>query len=264
MNAFITGAAGGLGRAMAVECAQRGYHLFLTDVNQAGLLHLQQGLERRFGATIAVRACDLTDPADVDKMLFVIDQSGLKFDLLLNIAGLDFEGGFLEREREKLVKIVTLNNAATLRITHSILERRRENRRFTAVFVSSLASMFPMPLKATYAASKRFLLDFACALRQELKDQNANVLALCPGGMVTTESAMDGIAAQGFWGNATTNPLETVARKTLDRALTGKALYIPGMLNRTLTFFGKLLPRTAVAKAVYSRWHKAQSQRETL
>lgn len=264
MNAFITGAAGGLGRAMAVECAQRGYHLFLTDVNQAGLIHLQQGLERRFGVTVAARACDLTAPSDVDNMLSVIDQSGLKFDLLLNIAGLDFEGGFLEREREKLVKIVSLNNAATLRITHAILERRRENRRFNIVFVSSLASMFPMPLKATYAASKRFLLDFSFALRQELKDQSANVLALCPGGMVTTESAMEGIAAQGFWGNATTNPLETVARKTLDRVFAGKAIYIPGLLNRTLTFFGKLFPRTVIAKLVYSRWHKAQSERQSL
>jgi short-subunit dehydrogenase len=67
------------------------------------------------------------------------------------------------------------------------------------VFVSSLASMFPMPHKAAYAASKRFLLDFATALRHELKTHNVRVLALCPGGLVTTKEAVRSIAAQGIW-----------------------------------------------------------------
>jgi short-subunit dehydrogenase len=204
---------------------------------------------------------DLTRAESVDEMLDVIDRHKIRFDLLLNIAGLDFEGGFMGREREKVVKIVSLNDAATLRITHAILERRRPGGHFTIVFVSSLASMFPMPLKATYAASKRFLLDFATSLRQELKDQDANVLALCPGGMVTTREAMEGIAAQGFWGDATTNPLEVVARKTLDRALEGKGVYVPGGLNRTLSFFGKIIPRPWVAAVVYWRWSHAQSKR---
>lgn len=260
MNVMITGASGGLGRAMAVECARRGYNLFLTDLNAEVLPCIKAGLERQFGVTVTAKACDLTDPDSTDEMLCVIDRNGIRFDMLLNIAGVDFEGGFMKREREKVVKIVTLNNAATLRITHAILERRSENRHFTLVFVSSLASMFPMPLKATYAASKRFLLDFATALRQELKGQNANVLALCPGGMVTTPEAMQGIAAQGFWGNATTNPLEIVARKTIDRALAGKATYVPGGLNRTLSLIGKMIPRSWVAALVYWRWNCSQKK----
>lgn len=258
MNVLITGASGGLGRAMAVECGKRGYNLFLTDVNEDGLRRVQTGLERQFGVTVAVKACDLTDSASVDELLSVIDERGIRFDMLLNIAGMDAEGGFLSRERERVVKIVALNDAGTLRITHAILERRRPEAHFTAVFVSSLASMFPMPLKATYAASKRFLLDFATSLRQELKDRDANVLVLCPAGMVTTPKCIEAIAAQGFWGDVTTNPLEIVARKTLDRALAGKAVYIPGGLNRALSALGGLLPRAWVAEIVYWRWNRAQ------
>lgn len=258
MNVMITGASGGLGRAMAVECASRGYNLFLTDLNAEILPCIKAGLERQFGVTVTAKACDLTDSDSVDEMLRVIDDSGIRFDMLLNIAGMDFEGGFMKREREKVVKIVTLNDAATLRITHAVLERRRENRHFTIVFVSSLASMFPMPLKATYAASKRFLLDFAMALRQELKGQDANVLALCPGGMVTSNESAEAISAQGFWGGVTTNPLEKVARKTLDRALDGKGLYVPGTLNHALSVLGKIIPRSAVAAVVYWRWNGTQ------
>ena len=258
MNVMITGASGGLGRALAAECGRRSYNIFLTDINESGLLSLQKGLERQFGVCVTTKACDLTKAECVDEMLALIDEHDIKFDMLLNIAGVDYEGGFLGREREEIVKIVSLNDEATLRITHAILSRRRLSKQFTLVFVSSLASMFPMPLKATYAASKRFLLDFAVSLRQEMKDQDANVLALCPGGLVTTKEAMQGIAAQGFWGGATTNKLEYVAYNTIERALEGKSVYIPGVLNQTLSFLGKIIPRSWVAAAVYWRWNKAQ------
>ena len=260
MNVLITGAAGGLGRTFAAECARRGWNLFLTDVNEAGLKNIQRGLERQYGVTAAARVCDLTSSGGVDGMMSVIDENNIRFDMLLNIAGIDFEGGFLGREREKLVQIVSVNDAATLRITHAVLERRRPGGHFTAVFVSSLASMFPMPLKAVYAASKRFLLDFAASLRQELKQQDANVLALCPGGLVTKDDTVRAIEAQGFWGSATTNPLEAVARRTLDRALAGKAVYVPGRLNRALSFFGTLLPRSWVAAAICRRWSRSQKK----
>lgn len=120
MNVLITGAAGGLGRAMAVECGKRGYDLFLTDMYEAALRRVQTGLERRFGVTAAVKACDLTKPESVDELLAVFDENVLRFDMLLNIAGLDYEGAFLSREREAVCRIVSLNDAGTLRITHAV------------------------------------------------------------------------------------------------------------------------------------------------
>lgn len=260
MNVMITGASGGLGRAFAGECARRGYSLYLTDINEKGLCALACGLERRFDARVHTRACDITDADSVDEMMRALDDKGVKFDMLLNVAGVDFEGGFLKRDREKIAKIVSVNDEATLRITHAVLERRRQDGRFIAVFVSSLASMFPMPLKATYAASKRFLFDFALALRHELKLQGVNALALCPGGLVTSEGAIKGIEAQGFWGGATTNRLETVARRTLDKAIKGRAAYVPGALNRTLCAVGRVAPRSLVASVVHWRWRLAQKK----
>ena len=79
MNVMITGAAGGLGRAMAVECARRGYHLFLTDLDEQALLCIKAGLERRFRTTVVAKACDLTDGGSVDAMLCFLDRNGLKF-----------------------------------------------------------------------------------------------------------------------------------------------------------------------------------------
>ena len=260
MRVLITGAAGGLGRALAVECARRGYGLFLTDQNAHALSQIREGLCRQFGAEVTAIPCDLTDSAGVDAMLARIDQAQLSFDMLLNVAGLDFEGAFLGCQRENIVQIVALNDAATLRMTHAVLQRRSPGRRFFLVFVSSLASLFPMPLKATYAASKRFLLDFATALRQELKSQNVAILALCPGGMATNETVCKAICAQGLWGSLTANPLEVVARRTLDRVLAGKATYVPGSINRFLVGLGRLLPRRCLAALIHWRWRKAQQK----
>lgn len=260
MRAMITGAAGGLGRVMAAECARRGYDLFLTDLAAEPLDSLRQGLQRRFPVQIDTCPCDLTNAAQVTEMFRTADEAGIQFDLLLNIAGLDYEGGFMDRTGEEVTRIVQINDVAALRITHEVISRRVSGGKLTLVFVSSLASMFPMPLKATYAASKRFLFDFAQALREECRGQNIQVMALCPGGLATNPTVMEAIAAQGFWGDVTTNPLETVARRTLDRALRGRACYFPGVLNRCLMRLGHLVPRSLVALVIHWRWSGAQKK----
>ena len=78
MNVMITGAAGGLGRALANECGSRGFNLFLTDVNEDGLLSIKLGLERQFNVTVTTKSCDLTNAESVDKMLAIIDKYGIR------------------------------------------------------------------------------------------------------------------------------------------------------------------------------------------
>jgi len=260
MNVLITGAAGGLGRAFAVECAHRGYNLFLTDVNEAGLVAIREGIIRQYGVSVTIKKCDLTSDADVDALLRYSQSLGLRFDMLLNVAGIDFEGGFMDRDYSSISAIIQLNIEATLRITHKVLEIRSTDNKLFIVFVSSLASLYPIPLKATYAASKRFLLDFSIALREELKSENVSVMSLCPGGLPTTQDALNGISAQGFWGDATTNRLEMVASNTISRALKGRKIYIPGVINRIFSILGKITPRSLVARMLYIRWNRAQRQ----
>ena len=260
MNVFITGAAGGLGRAFAVECAKRGHDLFLTDIDNKRLDSIKNGLLRRCDIKAVVYPCDITQDCAVKEMMAFTEKLDMRFDMLLNVAGVDFEGGFAARESKQIIDIVKLNVEATLRMTHNVLAHRRRNLPFYIVFVSSLASMYPVPLKATYAASKRFLLDFSIALGQEMKAQNVSVLSLCPGGLPTTEQALNGIAAQGLWGRATTNRLETVARRTIAWVLKGKRIYIPGVLNRTFSIAGRLVPPCVLARMLHGRWKKAQAK----
>ncbi len=180
--------------------------------------------------------------------------------MFLGVAGVDFEGGFTARGCDQILDIVNINITATLRVTHAALAHRDKDDKFSVILVSSLASQYPLPLKATYAASKRFLLDFSIALRQELRDKNVNVFALCPGGLATTQQAISGIAAQGFMGRITTVSLPTVARKTITKVLRGKATYTPGFINRVLALFAKILPKSLIARFLYNRWSVAQQK----
>ena len=249
-----------------MDCARRGYNLFLTDISAPALSAISSGITRSYGVKAYTHACDLTRDGAIDELLRCAKALGIEFDMLLNVAGIDCEGGFTERSSRELMSMIGVNVEATINLTHKVLERRNERRAgdkkpFYIVFVSSLASLYPMPLKAAYAASKRFLYDFAYALSSELEPEGVNVTTLCPGGLATNEESIAGIAAQGFMGNLTTSPVETIARKTINKVLRGQRTYIPGMLNCTLGAAGKLLPRALIAWAIRQRWQKARAQR---
>jgi len=250
----ITGAAGGLGKAFAVECASRGWDLFLTDLSDTALASLASSLSNTYGINVAYRSCDLTDQASRTELFEYMKDSGLRFHILINIAGVDYEGLFGERTREEIRTILRLNIEANLEMTYAVMKLRDKGEIFRIINVASLAAFYPMPVKAIYAASKRFLLDFSLALREEIRPMGATVTALCPAGMPTTAACIHAINAQGFAGRITTKNVGFVAARTIDHALKGHAIYIPGAVNRLLRFFGGLLPATLVARMVGSRW----------
>ena len=259
---MITGATGGLGKAFAVECASRGWNLFLTDVNLESLEMLAGGLRRAYGVNVTLQACDLTDPAARSRLFQRIESDGLRFWGLINVAGIDFEGPFYEQSRQHIRTIVRLNIEGTLEMTHAIMAFRNPTLPFRIINVASLAAFYPMPVKATYAASKRFLMDFSLALRNELREMGASVTVLCPAGMPTTQECVRAIDAQGILGQLTTQNTGTVAHLTLNAALKGDAVCIPGRLNQFLQFAGSLVPTPWVVNLIGSRWKAARHKQD--
>ncbi len=255
--ALITGAAGGLGKAMAAECAFRGWDLYLLDISAELLPPLAQGLSRLYGVNVLYTALDLTDPAAREGFWERMARLGNRFHLLVNVAGREFEGPFRERRVTELRAIVRLNIEATIEMTRRALEFRDPARPLRVLTVSSLASFQPMPIKAVYAASKRFLLDLTLALRQEFMPAEATFTALCPAGLPTTPQSIRGIEAQGFWGHLTARNVGDVAAAAVSAAQAGRALCIPGWPNRILQGLGGLLPPQALAVLVGRRWRAA-------
>jgi short-subunit dehydrogenase len=261
---FISGATGGLGKAFAVECASRGWNLFLTDLNLHRLETLTEGIQRTYGVKVVSHACDLADHQARSALFAHIAETEATFHMLVNVAGVEYEGLFQSRSREEIRTIVRVNIESTLDVTHTLLDRVSPGQPLHIITVSSLAAFYPMPVKATYAASKRFLLDFFMALRDEIKEYGSTVTILCPAGMPTTPGSIEGIQAQGLMGHLTTSDVGKVAAKTIDSALRGKAIVIPGFLNQVLQFLGSLLPPVSIASLVGNRWRSARKRRTSL
>ena len=236
----ITGAAGGVGKAFAQECASRGWDLLITDIREDKLKPLSEGLEREHNINVISMPCDLTNAEARENFWEQINRLGLKFHMLVNVAGGDLEGMFNERSPKELTMMIRLNIEATVLMTRQVLQYRDKTRVLRVINVSSLAGYYPMPVKAVYAASKRFILDFTLALNQEFSPFDATFTALCPAGMPTTSGAIQGIIAQGLMGEITTSNVGDVAARTINKALAGRSVYIPRFTNQLFKFSAPL------------------------
>lgn len=254
---LITGATGGLGSAFAVEAARMGFNLVLTDISTQGQV-LAGRLTDQFGIEVQYFPCDLTSEPARTELFIAFREKEMCFWSLVNVAGLDHEGAFLEKSRSQILTILKVNLVANMDFSHEILSMRDESRKFRLINTCSMAGFYPMPFKATYAATKRFLLDISLALNEEIHSFGS-VTALCPGGMPTTEECMRAIFAQGFWGWATTVDPYKVARTTLKRAMKGRRIYIPGFTNKWLQAISTLVPTISKVRYVSARWTKSQA-----
>jgi len=202
--------------------------------------------------------CDLTDLTSQTELSEAFRAASLGFWALINVAGIDYEGPFFELTRQQIHTIVRLNIEGTLDLTHAVLTYRNPLAPFRIINVASLAAFSPMPVKATYAASKRFLLDFSLALHEEVRGLGATVTVLCPARLPNTPENMWAIEAQGWLGQVTTQNAGQVANETLYAALAGRTLVIPGASNRLLQLLGALLPPRWAASTLGRRWKSAR------
>ncbi len=256
---MITGAGGGLGKAFVMECAERGWNLFLTDIDKKKLNGVAKTCMDVYGVDVISHECNLSDEKARNDFYDYIKSNSMVFTGLVNVAGIDCEGAFEERKIEKIRIMISVNIMATVELTHAVLLKRDKGREFIIVNVCSLAGYYPMPLKAIYAASKRFLLDFSLALREEIKGSGGKVTALCPAGLRTKKSVIKSIESQGFWGRISTKNIGYVVHKTINDTLKGKAVVIPGVFNRFIKGLGQIIPRTLVSKLVKMRWKRTRS-----
>ena len=93
---FISGATGGIGKAFVTECAKQKQNLFLTGRSNEKLQALKQEIVDNFGVDVQVCACQLDDENSRAQMFEFIDSLGLKFDKIINVAGVDIQKGVLD------------------------------------------------------------------------------------------------------------------------------------------------------------------------
>ncbi len=256
---LITGASGGLGKAFAVECAQLGHNLIITDLNKEKLKGLSKTLKSTYSIDVIYFACDLTNIHQRQSLFAKIQKLNVELFLTINVAGLDYEGGLKSLTSDMISTIIRLNTEATLDITRFAASQKHSGN-YYIINVASMAGFFSMPLKAIYAASKRAIIQFSIAIREEIKSSGGHVMALCPSGLRTMPKVIASIESQGFFGRITTVNTGTVAHKTIIKAMRGQAKYVPGIVNILAVLFASIIPECIKTKIIFKRWEATRKK----
>lgn len=163
--------------------------------------------------------------------------------IILNAAITRLEA-FADSDPGDYDSMIDLNIRSNLALIQALLPKL-ENRPGGAdiMLVASLGGLTPAPYQAVYSGTKAFLVKFGLSLREELKPQNISVTVLCPGGIKTEMTDIEGM--KGLEGGM--EPAERIASKAISALKSRRGLAVPGLMAKTSAVLSKCLPTSLVA-----------------
>ncbi len=179
-RALVTGAASGIGRAIALRLAQEGAELFLVDIDEIGLEKVA-GEARRFGVNVVTRRCDVARANEVSAAVAEILNWWDGVDILVNNAGITYYGRTEQMAAEHWDRLLRINLLSHVQFTRELLPSLLARREAHVLNVCSVLGLIGMPKVTAYCTSKFGMVGFSESLRNELGRQGLGVTALCPG-----------------------------------------------------------------------------------
>ncbi len=181
--AVVTGAAGGIGSAIAKRFAAEGATLCLVDLRAEAL----EAVARELGRDHEVHAhvLDVADAAAWEELARNIASRHGGADLLINNAGISVHGAFADQSVADLDRIVDVNLKSVLYGCHAFLPQLRGRTEAHIVNISSLAGRVAFPFQSTYCATKYAVRGFSGALCIELAGDRIGVSTIMPGAVAT-------------------------------------------------------------------------------
>lgn len=178
--AVITGAASGIGQATAVEFADKGTDLVVSDVNEAGLAETVRAIEAKGRRAVAVKA-DVSRPEQVEAMIRkAVDTFG-RIDLLMNNAGVGLSGEMRHLSLKDWEWIVGINLWGPVYGIHFALPHMMRQKSGHIVNVASAAGLIASPGMSAYTTTKFGIVGLSEVLRNELARFGIGVTVVCPG-----------------------------------------------------------------------------------
>ena len=191
--AVITGAASGIGAALARALVQRQCHVALVDRQADALQALALALADK-GVRISVHALDVRDSQALADLPAQVLQAHGAVQLLINNAGVASIGPFAQQSADEFDTVWAINFGAAVGLTRAFLPHLLTQKAAHIVNMSSVFGLVAPEGQAAYAASKFALRGFSEALRQELRGASVRIMVVHPGGVDTAiaSSAMAG------------------------------------------------------------------------
>lgn len=183
---LVTGAASGIGRAVAEYAAERGAVLHLTDLQAEGLAEVAQRIRERGGQVASAETADVSDHEQVRRLAQLVTERSGPMDVVLNVAGIAVWGTVRSLEPEHWRRLVDVNLMGPIHVIEEFVPPMIDGGRGgQLVNVSSAAGIIAMPWHAAYSATKFGLRGVSEVLRYDLRKHRIGVSLVCPGGVDT-------------------------------------------------------------------------------
>ena len=241
-TALVTGASSGIGAEIARDLAGRGHHVVLVARRAEKLAELADEL----GDAASVVPADLSRREDRAGLADRVAALGREVDILVNNAGLTTVGPVAAADPAAELNAIEVDVAAVVDLCTRFVPAMVDRRRGAVLNVASVAAFGPLPGQAVYGAAKSFVLSYTYALREELMGTGVTATALCPGPVHTGFGEAAGIStedAEATLPKALWVAAADVARAGVDGLAAGRAVVVPGRLNRISSVAYHLVPR---------------------
>lgn len=245
--AVVTGASSGIGYELALQFADHGYDLVIVAEDEE--LEVARDTIAALGTSVEAIRADLSTRQGVEQVhhrLAALQQP--VFALALN-AGVGLGGAFLENPFEQELRVINLNIVGTIHLAKLVLrDMVASGDAGKVLFTASIAAEMPGPFQAVYAASKAFVLSFAQALRNELRDTQVSITVLQPGATDTDFFARANMLDTKVGAGPKDDPAD-VARDGFEALMAGKDHVVAGSLkNRIQSGLSGVTPDTMLAE----------------
>lgn len=187
-TALITGAAVGIGRAVAIRFAQYGAKVAILDLNEEKLEYVKKEIEAYTKDVIALK-CDISQESEVYEAVKKAEDTLGNIDILVNNAAIwRYLDSFTNVSTDEWRKYMDINVMGTVYCTKAVLSKMLENRYGKIVNVASVAGVYGIANMVHYSATKGAVIAMTRALAKEVIDKGVYVNCVSPGSVSPAEN----------------------------------------------------------------------------
>ena len=249
-TALITGASSGIGEALAGCFAAAQHDVILVARSEGKLKTLAESLTKKYGVAVSVQPADLSKPGAAAQLLSAVTRKHESVDVLVNCAGVLEQGAFTDIDHATHQNMIDLNISGLTAMLSAFVPGMVERGRGRVLNVASIAAFQPIPMLATYAASKAYVLSLSESLAEELRDTGVTVTALCPG-ITATNMLTQAAGANDKLGHLPgflVADVQDVADLAFAATMNGDAICVPGAFNQAAMIASRGTPKWLVRR----------------
>lgn len=179
-KALVTGAASGIGRAIALALAREGATLCLVDIDETGLAAVSNEVTG-LGAAGTTAICDLSQSDRVEALIHNYKAANDRLDILVNCAGIGSYGRIDDLSDEQWRSILAVNLHSPIQLIRGFLPLMTAQKESHILNVCSIAGLVPVRKSTLYQTTKFGLVGFSFGLQAEFRGCGLGVTILCPG-----------------------------------------------------------------------------------